>query len=128
FSYDVGFYGYVYPGRKNPGVTSADTWELYGALGWKWVSVKVSYSLTDYFGARPNASQSKTDGTFYIDASATYPIGETGWAILGHAGPLDARHDGSDGDPTTAGTVGYTHGQLGVAYIVAEDLIEQIET
>src|SRR5207247_3926024 len=32
-------------GRKNPGVTSADTWELYGALGWKWVSVKVSYSL-----------------------------------------------------------------------------------
>src|SRR5207248_2509455 len=57
FFYDVGAYGYVYPGRKNPGAFNADTAELYGAIGWKWVSVKVSYSLTDYFGARPSANQ-----------------------------------------------------------------------
>src|SRR5690349_16986418 len=47
FFYDVGVYGYVYPGKRNPGVANVDTWELYGALGWKWVSVKASYSLTD---------------------------------------------------------------------------------
>jgi len=91
------------------------------------VSVKVSYSLTDYFGARPNASQSKTDGTFYIDASATYPIGETGWAILGHVGHLDVRHDGSDGDPTTAGKVGYTDWKLGASYTVPDGLFKNVE-
>src|SRR5689334_4147463 len=98
FFYDVGAYGYLYPGSRNPGVADADTWELYGALGWEWASVKFSYSLTDYFGARPDASQRKTDGTWYIDASATYPIGETGFAILAHVGHLDVRHDGSDSD------------------------------
>ena len=107
FFYDVGFYGYVYPGRKNPGVFSVDTWELYGALGWKWVSVKASYSLTDYFGARPDASQRKTDGSWYIDASATYPFGDTGWALLGHVGHLDVRHDGSDKSRGTGATTNW---------------------
>src|SRR5438477_7736364 len=61
WTYDLGVYGYVYPGRKSPGVFDVDTWELYGAVGWKWASLKFSYALTDYFGARPNGQ--KTDGT-----------------------------------------------------------------
>jgi uncharacterized protein (TIGR02001 family) len=127
FFYDVGAYGYIYPGSRNPGIPSADTWELYGALGWKWASVKFSYSLTDYFGARPDASQSKTDGTWYIDASATYPLADSGWALLGHVGHLDVRHDGSDGDPATLGKVSYTDWKLGVSYTVPDGLLKNLE-
>ena len=125
--YDLGVYGYVYPGRKNPGVFSADTWELYAALGWKWTSVKFSYALTDYFGARPNASAQKTDGSWYLDWSATYPIGETGWALLGHVGHADVRHDGSDSDPTTLGKVGYTDWKAGVSYTLPEGPFKNVE-
>ena len=127
FFYDLGVYGYVYPGRKNPGVFDVDTWELYAALGWKWVSVKASYSLIDYFGARPNASQNKTDGSWYIDLSATYPVGETGWALLGHVGHLDVRHDGSDNDPSTLGKVSYTDWKAGVSYTVPDGLFKNVE-
>jgi uncharacterized protein (TIGR02001 family) len=127
FFYDLGVYGYVYPGSKNSGAFNADTWELYGALGWKWLSVKFSYSLTDYFGARPNAQQSKTDGTWYIDGSATIPIGETPWAVLAHVGHLDVRHDGSDGDPTTAGKVGYTDWKFGVSYTAPDGFFKNFE-
>ena len=120
FFYDLGVYGYVYPGRKNPGVVSADTWELYGALGWKWISVKFSYSLQDYFGIRPNGQ--KTDGTWYIDGSATYPLGETGFALLGHVGHLDVRHDGS-GDLKA----GYTDWKAGISYTVPDGVLKGLE-
>jgi uncharacterized protein (TIGR02001 family) len=125
FFYDVGVYGYVYPGSRNPGVPNVDTWELYGALGWKWISVKASYSLTDYFGARPTGQ--KTDGTWYFDASATYPLGESGVALIAHVGYLDLRHDGSDGDLGTGGKVSYTDWKLGVSYTVPDGLLKNVE-
>lgn len=114
WSYDLGVYGYVYPGRKNPGVVSADTWELYAALGWKWASLKASYTVSnDYFGIRPNGQ--KTDGTWYLDLSATYPVPDTGWALLGHVGRLDVRHDGS-GDFKAS----YSDWKLGASYTVPD--------
>jgi len=125
FFYDLGVYGYVYPGRRNSGVVNADTWELYGALGWKWVSVKFSYSLTDYFGARPTGQ--KTDGTWYIDGTATYPIGDTGVALIGHVGHVDVRHDGDDNDLSTGGKVSYTDWKLGVSYTVPDGLFKNVE-
>jgi uncharacterized protein (TIGR02001 family) len=109
--WDVGTLYYYYPGSKNPGVFSADTWELYGAIGWKWVSLKVSYSLDDYFGLRPNGQ--KTDGTLYYDLSATYPVGETGFALIGHYGYLDLKHDLS-GDLELS----YSDWKLGASYTV----------
>ena len=93
FFYDVGTLYYYYPGTKNPGAVSADTWEIYGAVGWKWASAKYSYNLKDYFGLRLTGA--KTDGTWYLDLSATYPVGETGFALIGHYGILDVAHDGS---------------------------------
>ena len=42
----------------------------------------------------------KTDGTWYVDLSATYPVGETGFALFGHYGYLDVSKDGSG--PTEA--------------------------
>jgi hypothetical protein len=111
---------YYYPGSKNPGVVSADTWEIYGAIGWKWASVKVSYNLDDYFGLRPNGQ--KTDGTYYIDASATYPVGETGWALIGHYGYLDVKHDLS-GDSELS----YSDWKLGASYTIPDGVLKGLE-
>ena len=118
--WDVGTLYYYYPGSKNPGIVSADTWELYGAIGWKWASVKVSYSLDDYFGLRPNGQ--KTDGTLYIDLSATYPVGETGWALIGHYGYLDVKHDLS-GDLELS----YSDWKLGASYTIPDGVLKGLE-
>ncbi len=125
FFWDVGTIYYYYPGNRNPGVVNADTWEIYAALGWKWASVKFSYSLDDYFGARPTGQ--KTDGTYYIDLSATYPVGDTGFALVGHVGYLDVDNDGSDGDLGTGGKASYTDWKLGVAYTIPEGPVKGLE-
>ena len=118
--WDVGTLYYYYPGTKNPGVVSADTWELYGAIGWKWASVKFSYSLDDYFGLRPNGNG--TDGTYYVDLSATYPIGETGFSLIGHYGYLDV-----DNDLSGDAKLGYSDWKLGAAYTVPEGVFKGLE-
>ena len=120
FFYDLGTIYYYYPGNKNPGVYSADTWELYGALGWKWVSVKASYNLKDYFGARPTGA--KTDGTWYFDLSAAYPVGDTGFTLIGHYGYADVKNDGSG-----ALKASYGDWKLGASYTVPEGLFKGLE-
>lgn len=90
FTYDVGFLRYNYPAKYPApmapiaGTTATwakgDTNEIYGALGYKWFTLKYSQSLGDTF-ALPNAS-----GTNYIDLSASYPVGDTGFTLGAHAG------------------------------------------
>ena len=121
WNYDIGTLYYYYPGSKNPGVLSADTWEVYGAIGWKWISAKASYTVSkDYFGIRPNGQ--KTDGTWYLDVTATYPVPDTGWALIGHYGHLDVRHDGS-GDFEAS----YDDWKAGASYTVPDGFLKGIE-
>ena len=120
FFWDVGTLYYYYPGTKKPGVISADTWEVYAGIGWKWLSAKASYSLKDYFGARPTGS--KTDGTWYFDFSAAYPVGESGVTLVGHYGILDVANDAS-GDAK----VSYDDWKLGIAYTVPDGVLKGIE-
>lgn len=120
WSYDVGTLYYYYPGQRNPGVINADTWEVYGAINWKWLGGKVSYSVGDYFGARPTGH--KMDGTVYVDLYANYPVGETGVTLLAHYGILDCRQDGS-GD----NKVSYDDWKLGASYTVPDGLLKGIE-
>jgi uncharacterized protein (TIGR02001 family) len=120
FWYDLGTIYYYYPGSKNPGVISADTWELYAGIGWKWVGVKFSYSVDDYFGTRPTGQ--KTDGTWYIDLTATYPVGETGFALIGHYGYLDVANDGSGSTEAS-----YQDWKLGVSYTVPDGVLKGVE-
>ena len=84
FGYNVGTLYYYYPGSRNPGFANANTWELYAALNWKWLGAKASYSLDNYFGAKPVGK--KTDGTWYFDFYANYPIGEAGMSCSGTSG------------------------------------------
>lgn len=73
FGYDVGLLQYYYPGTHNAvvnaGTNKADTLELYGAVTWKWLSAKYSYSMNNKtFGVADSR------GTYYLDLSANYPL------------------------------------------------------
>ena len=87
FNYDVGFLRYNYPGTylspMPPGMAKADTNEVYGLIGWKWLSLKYSYSLGDTFGV------ASAQGTDYIDLSANYPIPDTTYTLGAHYGRQD---------------------------------------
>jgi len=120
FFYDLGTIYYYYPGKKYEGVYSADTWELYAGVGWKWASAKFSYNLKDYFGARPLGE--KTDGTWYVDLSAAYPVGDTGVTLIAHYGIVDVKNDGSG--PLKAS---YQDWKLGASYTVPEGVFKGLE-
>ena len=93
FTYDVGLLQYWYPGNVRPGFgpfactygalpcPKANTLEGYGALGWKWVTLKYSHSLKNETFGVP-----KTRGSNYIDLTADVPVGETGVTINLHYG------------------------------------------
>ena len=95
YFYDIGTLYYWYPGKINPAVSAgfaplkvpkADTWEVYGALGWKWASAKLSYAVKDEVFANNNAN-----GTWYLDLSANVPLGEyskglDGLTLIAHWG------------------------------------------
>mgnify|MGYP001015447963 CR=1 FL=1 len=74
--FDIGLLQYYYPGTKNTtavpfpaGIAKADTLELYGALTWKWLSAKYSYSLNkETFGVKDS------NGSSYLDLSANFPV------------------------------------------------------
>lgn len=80
FVLDFGGLYYWYPGKLNPNVISsarpnnvpiADTFELYIAPSWKWITFKGSYNVLNHtFGV----DQSK--GTYYLDLSANVPLGD----------------------------------------------------
>lgn len=114
FGYDVGAIGYYYPGESVPGFISANTAEVYGALSWKWITAKVSYALTDYFGFVDSK------GTYYADVSLSYPIGKTGVTLLAHAGSVMVAGDFSPG-VTNDSLFSYTDWKLGASYALPKD-------
>lgn len=82
FTYDVGFIRYNYPGSYTPvaGTVKADTDEIYGSIGYKWITLKYSYG-TGKFLTVPGAR-----GTNYIELNASVPLGDTGITVDAHAG------------------------------------------
>ena len=77
--YDVGVLYYYYPGSNLAGVGTIDNLEVYAGVSWKFISLKYFHAVSDFFGA-PN-----TDGSNYIDLSATWDLGQ-GWGVNGHVG------------------------------------------
>lgn len=82
FNYDVGYVRYNYLGNYTPPATyaKADTEEVYGALGYKWLTAKYSYSLGKFLTV-PGAS-----GTNYLELNASYPVGDSGFTLGAHYG------------------------------------------
>lgn len=92
FSYDVGFIRYNYIGNYTPlpGTAKADTQEIYGSVGYKWISAKYSYSLGDFLTV-PNAK-----GTSYLEVNASYTIEGPGITLGAHYGKQ--KYKGADAD------------------------------
>ena len=84
YSYDVGFLRYNYPASYDATLGAAgvkgDTNEIYGSIGWKWLTAKYSYSLGDTFSV-PQAK-----GSNYVDLSVNYPVPDTGIMLGAHYG------------------------------------------
>ncbi len=107
YSYDVGFLRYNYPGTYVAGATKADTNEIYGALGYKWITAKYSYSLGDTFGV-PDAQ-----GTGYIDLSASYSLTDSGITLGAHYGKQSYKGSSAAYTAATAsGTPSYSDYKL----------------
>lgn len=77
FSYDVGGLWYVYP--SNGLSPSANTFEVYGQVGYGPAYIKYSHSTTDLFGT------ANSDGSGYLDIGANIEVA-TGLVLNLHAG------------------------------------------
>ncbi|HKA43156.1 MAG TPA: TorF family putative porin [Burkholderiales bacterium] len=131
---DLGTLYYWYPGTENtlgnPLNVKADTWEIYGGLSWKWLSAKYSYAVSNkVFGTRD------ADGTWYLDLSATVPLGDywkdaTGFSIIGHWGYQ--KYSGTDPRNPTVTAISpvrfdndtlfsYKDWKLGLSYALPKD-------
>lgn len=107
---DVGFLRYNYPGNYR-GVTKADTDELYGALSWKWITLKYSHSLGDTFGV-PN-----TNNAYYADLTAAIPL-PSDFTLTAHVGRQKYKGSASG---INNDNFSYTDWKLEVAWAFAKD-------
>ena len=115
FGYDLGLLYYYYPGDAIPGAVKANTLEAYGALSWKWLSAKYSYSLDNKtFGV------ANSDGTWYLDLSASVPIGETGFTAIAHWGKQKYQGDFAPGISNDS-LASYEDWKLGLTYALPKD-------
>ena len=123
--FDVGLLQYYYPGTKNTaavpfpaGIDKADTLELYGALTWKWLSAKYSYSLNDEtFGVKDSS------GSYYFDLTANYPVTDK-LNLIGHYGIQ--KFTGNGGLTCTGGTgndacASYKDWKVGATYTLPQN-------
>ncbi len=93
FGYTVGGLYYLYLGanaNQIPGSTidqKPNTFEINGGLSYQWLSVKISYALTNYFGASKAAGAftDDTKGTYYLDLTGNYPLANN-YTINAHLG------------------------------------------
>jgi uncharacterized protein (TIGR02001 family) len=109
---NVGGLYYYYPGAKLPNGDKYDTFEGYGGVSWKWISAKVSYAFTDFFGCNASSCapvfNDNSKGSTYAELNATYPISEA-FSVSGHVG-----HQTIEG---TSVNLDYTDYKLGVNYL-----------
>jgi uncharacterized protein (TIGR02001 family) len=122
WGYDVGVLTYNYPGTgKAPGAAiDQNTTELYGALSWKFLTLKYSHSTTALFGwAEKGTVNDKTKGSGYLELNAAYDLGD-GWGITGHVG--HQKVNGNSWASYTDYKVGVTKdvgfGVIGAAYSI----------
>jgi len=88
-SYDFGGLAYVYPGRD----LNADTFEVYGQLGYGPAYVKYSHTLTDLFGI------ANSKGSGYLDVGASFEL-TYGISLNLHAGHQMVKNAGPGADYT----------------------------
>lgn len=117
FGFDVGLLQYYYPGHHDtglyPGTVKANTLEIYGALSWKWLSLKYSHSLDDKtFGV------ANSRGTYYLDLSANVPVTDK-INLQAHWGKQ--KFDGSNGGVSNDSVASYEDWKIGATFALPKD-------
>lgn len=109
--FDVGVLTYNYPGSLTAGATDPDTTELYGALSWKFLTLKYSQSTTNLFGTANSKNSS------YLELNAAYDLGG-GWGVNGHVGHQKVKNNANASytDWKVGATKDVGFGTIGVAY------------
>ena len=100
----VGAIGYYYPGggwNKYDALTGVQgkkireeftTWEANLGLSYKWVSAKISYGLTDWYGANKKTGWTESsNGSLYYELNANVPLPFWDLNLIGHVGRLDIK-------------------------------------
>ncbi|MHB1100938.1 MAG: TorF family putative porin [Burkholderiales bacterium] len=127
WSYDVGFLHYDYPGTYPAASLAAaklvnpNSNEIYGALGYKWATVKYSRSTGALFGI-PGSS-----GTYYLEANGDIPLWETGLTLSLHAGRQSFQGMTVDG-VTNASLFSYTDYRIGVSKDISKYIVSLAAT
>jgi len=125
FGLDVGYLYYYYDKAKFTGSAGSkkfDNQEIYLGGSWKWISAKLSYAISDYFGLSNEqaaggywvnkdtgaslTARGGSKGTYYLDLTAAYPVSEK-FTVIGHVGRLKAKNYGE---------LDYTDFKAGVTY------------
>ncbi|MEO7432887.1 MAG: TorF family putative porin [Dokdonella sp.] len=93
WSWRVGLYTYLYPkgNLDDVGLASRtfNTAEANAALTWKWVTLKFSRALTDYFGLDiEQGYRDDSRGTAYVQLDAAIPFNNL-WSLALHAAYTD---------------------------------------
>lgn len=112
FTYDIGLIRYNYLGNYAPaagGYVKADTDEIYGSVGYKWLTAKYSYALGQFLTV-PGAS-----GTNYLELNASVPVADTGITFGAHLGKQTYKGTFSDALVTANLNPTYTDYKLSVA-------------
>jgi uncharacterized protein (TIGR02001 family) len=124
--FDVGCLFYHYPKAEFQGAglrgKGFDTQELYLGGSWKWIALKYSLAVSDYFGlgstqvnggywaGKNNGSllpdRGGSKGSYYLDVTANIPVGEK-LTIGAHVGTLQVENYGE---------LDYSDWKLGVTY------------
>jgi uncharacterized protein (TIGR02001 family) len=90
WSWRAGLYSYLYPNANLDDVglssRSFDTVEANASLTWKWLTLKYSEALTDYFGIDTEEGyRGDSKGTGYLELDAAIPFDDR-WSLALHAG------------------------------------------
>ena len=118
FTYDVGGLYYYYPGKVAPGFKNTNSAEIYGAIGWKFITLKYSHTVSEnLFGWYNSGTSKSTRGSGYWDLTANYDLGE-GWGVNAHVGHQKIKNlgDASYTDWKVGVTKDVGFGVVGLAY------------
>lgn len=108
FGLDVGLLQYYYPKATIAG-EKFDTLEAYVAGSWKWLTLKYSITLTDWFGVNSvstGTTRGDSKGSGYLELNASYEIAPK-LTLVGHIGQQTVKNYGN---------LDYTDYRIGATY------------